>query len=36
MCPIILVSKPQGYGLQSSTEGIAWDLEKGGYYYQVE
>lgn len=35
MCPIILVSKPQGYGLQRSTEGIAWDWG-GGYYYQVE
>lgn len=29
MCPVILVSKRQSYDLQSSTEGIAWNLEKG-------
>lgn len=36
MYPIILVSQPQSYGLQSSTEGITWGLENEVYYYQVE
>lgn len=32
----ILVSKPQNYGLQRHYEEVAWDLEKGEYYYKVE
>ena len=34
MYSIILVSKPQSYGLQRNYEEVAWDLEKGKYYLQ--